>query len=122
MIVKESRITTKSGASTIARRLCDELHTDPEHLTLVIHQKDGSTHGHLVLPEWQQDHVLESRFTWIRMEKVAGSILLAKPQNLKEERISSFSNFWKFCVLSCKPCCISWGYVQSAHSDPLHPE
>lgn len=22
-------------------------------------QKDGSNHGHLILPEWQQDHVLD---------------------------------------------------------------
>jgi hypothetical protein len=33
-----------------ARRLCEELHADPEHITLVVHQKDGSTHGHLILP------------------------------------------------------------------------
>lgn len=62
---------TDEQLSAFARRLCDELHADPEHLTLVVHQKDGSTHGHLILPEWQQDHVLESRFTWMRMEKVA---------------------------------------------------
>ena len=62
---------TDEQLSAFARHLCDELHADPEHLTLVIHQKDGSTHGHLILPEWQQDHVLESRFTWMRMEKVA---------------------------------------------------
>lgn len=62
---------TDEELSAFARRLCDELHAAPEHLTLVIHQKDGSTHGHLILPEWQQDHVLESRFTWMRMEKVA---------------------------------------------------
>lgn len=61
---------TDEQLSAFARRLCDELHADPEHLTLVVHQKDGSTHGHLILPEWQQDHVLESRFTWMRMEKV----------------------------------------------------
>jgi hypothetical protein len=54
-----------------ARRLCEELHADPEHITLVVHQKDGSTHGHLILPEWQLDHVLESRFTWMRLEKIA---------------------------------------------------
>lgn len=57
--------------SDFACRLCEELHADPEHLTLVIHQKDGSTHGHLILPEWQGNHVLESRFTWMRLEKVA---------------------------------------------------
>ncbi|WP_248846060.1 relaxase/mobilization nuclease domain-containing protein [Acetobacter senegalensis] len=62
---------TDEQLSAFARRLCDELHADSEHLTLVVHQKDGSTHGHLILPEWQQDHVLESRFTWMRMEKVA---------------------------------------------------
>ncbi|MDG6094519.1 hypothetical protein LOC54_05225 [Acetobacter sp. AN02] len=54
-----------------ARRLCEELHADPDHITLVIHQKEGSTHGHLILSEWQQDHVLESRFTWMRLEKIA---------------------------------------------------
>ena len=57
--------------SDFACRLCEELHADPEHLTLVIHQKDGSTHGHLILPEWQGNHILESRFTWMRLEKVA---------------------------------------------------
>lgn len=57
--------------SDFARRLCEELHADPEHLTLITHQKDGSTHGHLILPEWQGNHVLESRFTWMRLEKVA---------------------------------------------------
>lgn len=54
-----------------ARRICHEFHADPEHMTLVIHQKDGSTHGHLLLPEWQQDHILDSRFSWIRLEKLA---------------------------------------------------
>lgn len=54
-----------------ARRICLEFHADPEHITLVIHQKDGSTHGHLLLPEWQQDHILDSRFSWIRLEKLA---------------------------------------------------
>ena len=54
-----------------ARRICLEFHADPEHMTLVIHQKDGSTHGHLLLPEWQQDHILDSRFSWIRLEKLA---------------------------------------------------
>ncbi|WP_227005045.1 relaxase/mobilization nuclease domain-containing protein [Acetobacter senegalensis] len=62
---------TDEQLSAFSRRLCEELHADPEHLTLVIHQKDGSPHGHLILPEWQQDHVLESRFTWMRMEKIA---------------------------------------------------
>lgn len=54
-----------------ARRICHEFHGDPDHMTLVIHQKDGSTHGHLILPEWQQDHILDSRFSWIRLEKLA---------------------------------------------------
>lgn len=54
-----------------ARRICLEFHADPKHITLVIHQKDGSTHGHLLLPEWQQDHILDSRFSWIRLEKLA---------------------------------------------------
>ena len=54
-----------------ARRICLEFHADPEHMTLVIHQKDGSTHGHLLLPEWQEDHILDSRFSWIRLEKLA---------------------------------------------------
>jgi hypothetical protein len=62
---------TDDQLSGFARRLCEELHADPEHLTLVVHQKDGSTHGHLILPEWQGNHVLESRFTWMRLEKVA---------------------------------------------------
>nr|WP_298794539.1 hypothetical protein [uncultured Acetobacter sp.] len=66
----EEAMTDKELAG-FASRLCEELHADPEHLTLVVHQKNGSTHGHLILPEWQQDHVLESRFTWMRMEKVA---------------------------------------------------
>lgn len=54
-----------------ARRICHEFHADPKHMTLVIHQKDDSTHGHLLLPEWQQDHILDSRFSWIRLEKLA---------------------------------------------------
>lgn len=62
---------TDDQLSDFACRLCEELHADPEHLTLVVHQKDGSTHGHLILPEWQGNHVLESRFTWMRLEKVA---------------------------------------------------
>lgn len=40
---------TDEQLSAFARRMCDELHADPEHLTLVIHQKDGSTHGHMIL-------------------------------------------------------------------------
>ncbi|MFT9027244.1 hypothetical protein [Acetobacter indonesiensis] len=54
-----------------AGRLCQELKADPSHMTLIIHQKDGLTHGHLILPEWQGDHVLSSRFSWMRLEKVA---------------------------------------------------
>ncbi|GBR55833.1 hypothetical protein [Gluconobacter sphaericus] len=54
-----------------ANQICQELGADPDRLTLVIHQKDGSTHGHLLLPEWQDDHVLSSRFTWQRLEKIA---------------------------------------------------
>lgn len=54
-----------------ANQICQELGADPERLTLVIHQKDGGTHGHLLLPEWQDDHVLSSRFTWQRLEKIA---------------------------------------------------
>lgn len=54
-----------------ANQICRELGADPERLTLVIHQKDGGTHGHLLLPEWQDDHVLSSRFTWQRLEKLA---------------------------------------------------
>ena len=54
-----------------ARQICLEFYADPEHMTLVIHQKDGSTHGHLLLPEWQRDHILDSRFSWMRLEKVA---------------------------------------------------
>ncbi len=52
-------------------RLCQELKADASHMTLIIHQKDGLTHGHLILPEWQGDHVLSSRFSWMRLEKVA---------------------------------------------------
>lgn len=62
---------TDDQLSDFAHRLCDELKADPEHLTLVIHQKDGTTHGHLILPEWQQNCILDSRFTWMRMEKIA---------------------------------------------------
>lgn len=62
---------TDDQLTAFARRVCHEFHADPEHMTLVIHQKDGSTHGHLLLPEWQQDHILDSRFSWIRLEKLA---------------------------------------------------
>ncbi|WP_141259266.1 relaxase/mobilization nuclease domain-containing protein, partial [Gluconobacter oxydans] len=54
-----------------ANQICRELGADPERLTLVIHQKDGGTHGHLLLPEWQEDHVLSSKFTLQRLEKIA---------------------------------------------------
>ncbi|WP_255030973.1 hypothetical protein [Acetobacter persici] len=57
--------------SEFAGRLCQELKADPSHMTLIIHQKDRTTHGHLILPEWQEDHVLDSRFSWMRLEKVA---------------------------------------------------
>ncbi|MDR6182941.1 hypothetical protein [Asaia bogorensis] len=57
--------------ASFAARLCDELQADKERMTLVVHQKDGSTHGHLLLPEWQDDHVLSSRFSWQRLEKCA---------------------------------------------------
>lgn len=62
---------TDAQLEEFARRICHEFHADPEHMTLVIHQKDGSTHGHLLLPEWQQDHILDNRFSWIRLEKLA---------------------------------------------------
>ncbi|WP_332350472.1 hypothetical protein [Asaia spathodeae] len=57
--------------ASFAARLCDELQADRERMTLVVHQKNGSTHGHLLLPEWQDDHVLSSRFSWQRLEKRA---------------------------------------------------
>lgn len=57
--------------ASFAARLCDELQADRERMTLVVHQKNGSTHGHLLLPEWQDDHVLSSRFSWQRLEKCA---------------------------------------------------
>jgi len=57
--------------ASFAARLCGELQADRERVTLVVHQKDGSTHGHLLLPEWQDDHVLSSRFSWQRLEKCA---------------------------------------------------
>lgn len=61
---------TDDQLSLFAYRLCDELKADPEDLTLVIHQKGGTTHGHLILPEWQQNCILDSRFTWMWMEKI----------------------------------------------------
>jgi len=60
-----------AALASFAARLCDELQADRERMTLVVHQKDGCTHGHLLLPEWQDDHVLNSRFSWQRLEKCA---------------------------------------------------
>ncbi|CEF41920.1 hypothetical protein predicted by Glimmer/Critica [Acetobacter senegalensis] len=37
--------------SDFAGDICEELGADPERTTFVIHQKDGKTHGHLLLPE-----------------------------------------------------------------------
>ncbi|WP_234781735.1 hypothetical protein [Gluconobacter japonicus] len=54
-----------------AEDICRELGADPERTTFVIHQKDGKTHGHLLLPEWQDSHVLSSKFSWVRLEKLA---------------------------------------------------
>ncbi|WP_249211457.1 hypothetical protein [Gluconobacter cerinus] len=62
---------TDEQLAAFAERICMELSADPSRMTLVIHQKDGSTHGHLLLPEWQDDHVLSSRFSWQRLEKIA---------------------------------------------------
>ncbi|MCX2563005.1 hypothetical protein [Acetobacter thailandicus] len=66
-----AQFMTDTQLSEFAQTICREFHADPEHITFVIHQKDGSTHGHLLLPEWQQDHILDSRFSWIRLEKLA---------------------------------------------------
>ncbi|WP_244591117.1 hypothetical protein [Gluconobacter cerinus] len=62
---------TDEQLAFFAERICAELSADPSRMALVIHQKDGSTHGHLLLPEWQEDHVLSSRFSWQRLEKIA---------------------------------------------------
>ncbi|WP_235993270.1 hypothetical protein [Gluconobacter cadivus] len=62
---------TDEQLASFAERICAELSADPGRMTLVIHQKDGRTHGHLLLPEWQDDHVLSSRFSWQRLEKIA---------------------------------------------------
>ncbi|WP_249201600.1 relaxase/mobilization nuclease domain-containing protein [Gluconobacter sphaericus] len=62
---------TDEQLASFAERICAELSADPDRMTLVIHQKDGHTHGHLLLPEWQEDHVLSSRFSWQRLEKIA---------------------------------------------------
>ncbi|MFT8354648.1 MAG: hypothetical protein ABF617_08585 [Gluconobacter japonicus] len=62
---------TDEQLASFAERICAELSADPDRMTLVIHQKDGRTHSHLLLPEWQDDHVLSSRFSWQRLEKIA---------------------------------------------------
>ncbi|WP_244926395.1 hypothetical protein [Acetobacter orleanensis] len=66
-----AQVMTDVQLSEFAGRLCQELKADSSHMTLIIHQKAGTTHGHLILPEWQQDHVLSSRFSWMRLEKAA---------------------------------------------------
>ncbi|MFS8371618.1 hypothetical protein [Acetobacter indonesiensis] len=66
-----SEAMTDQQLSDFAGDICRELGADPERMTLVIHQKDGKTHGHLLLPEWQHSHVLSSRFSWVRLEKLA---------------------------------------------------
>ncbi|MCP1273195.1 hypothetical protein NKW43_05785 [Gluconobacter albidus] len=62
---------TDEQLASFAERICTELSADPSRMALVIHQKDGSTHGHLLLPEWQENHVLSSHFSWQRLEKIA---------------------------------------------------
>ncbi|OAJ67426.1 hypothetical protein [Gluconobacter cerinus] len=62
---------TDQQLSDFAKDICRELDANPERTTFVIHQKDGKTHGHLLLPEWQEDHVLSSKFSWARLEKLA---------------------------------------------------
>ncbi|WP_228125671.1 MULTISPECIES: hypothetical protein [Gluconobacter] len=62
---------TDEQLASFAERICAELSADPSRMTLVIHQKDGSTHGHLLLPEWQDEHVLSNHFSWQRLEKIA---------------------------------------------------
>jgi len=62
---------TDQQLSDFAEDICRELDADPERTTFVIHQKDGKTHGHLLLPEWQENHVLSSQFSWVRLEKLA---------------------------------------------------
>jgi hypothetical protein len=44
---------TDQQLSDFAEDICRELGADPERRTFVIHQKDGKTHGHLLLSEWQ---------------------------------------------------------------------
>lgn len=65
------QVMTDPELSGFADRLCEELGADKASRTLIIHQKDGKRHGHLVLPEWQHDHVVSSRFSFMRLEKVA---------------------------------------------------
>ncbi|MEN3167836.1 relaxase/mobilization nuclease domain-containing protein [Gluconobacter sp. OJB] len=62
---------TDQQLSDFAEDICRELGADPERITFVIHQKDGKIHGHLLLPEWQDSHVLSSKFSWARLEKLA---------------------------------------------------
>lgn len=62
---------TDQQLSDFAGGICRELGANPERTTFVIHQKDGKTHGHLLLPEWQDSHVLSSKFSWVRLEKLA---------------------------------------------------
>lgn len=62
---------TDPELSEFADRLCEELGADKAYRALILHQKDGKRHGHLILPEWQHDHVLSSRFSFMRLEKVA---------------------------------------------------
>ncbi|WP_218023666.1 relaxase/mobilization nuclease domain-containing protein, partial [Gluconobacter sphaericus] len=66
-----SGVMTDQQLSDFAGDICRELGADSNRTTFVIHQKDGKTHGHLLLPEWQEDHVLSSKFTWQRLEKIA---------------------------------------------------
>lgn len=65
------QVMTDPELSGFSDRLCEELGADKASRTLIIHQKDGKRHGHLILPEWQHDHVLSSRFSYMRLEKVA---------------------------------------------------
>ncbi|GBR69065.1 hypothetical protein [Gluconobacter kanchanaburiensis] len=62
---------TDQQLSAFAKDICRELGADPERTIFVIHQKCGKTHGHLLLPEWQDSHVLSSKFSWVRLEKLA---------------------------------------------------
>lgn len=48
-----SETMTDQQLSDFAEDICRELGADPERRTFVIHQKDGKTHGHLLLSEWQ---------------------------------------------------------------------